>query len=73
MHRVVPGMHIRHPMVCMGDRSHCSAGKSGHHLAVTDAARKTIEQDNCVQYPGNGRAMGSEDVHGDQFNISGRN
>ncbi|WP_346394328.1 hypothetical protein [Pseudomonas syringae] len=51
-------------MASMGNRSHCSAGKSGHHLAVTDAARKTIEQDNCVQYPGNGRAMGSEEVHG---------
>nr|WP_236112589.1 hypothetical protein [Pseudomonas asturiensis] len=51
-------------MADRGRRGHRLTGKSGHHLTMADTARKAIEQDNCVQYPGNGRAMGSEGIHG---------
>lgn len=60
----MPTMHIRHAVGSRGGWACCITGNSRHHPAVADTARKTIEQDNCIEYPGNGRAVGSEKIHG---------
>lgn len=51
-------------MSCVRTRCLTLAIEGTHHLAMTDTARETIEQDDCVQYPGNGQAVGSGKGHG---------
>jgi hypothetical protein len=47
------------------------ASKSVHDWNVPQTARETIEQDDCEQYPDNGRAIGSERIHGGDSTICG--
>nr|WP_282374952.1 hypothetical protein [Pseudomonas sp. PS01302] len=63
VHLVMSPMHLGHVMPGVRSRGLTFAVECSHHLAMTDTAREAIEQDNCEQYPGNGRAEGSEDGH----------
>ena len=64
LHRV-PAHHRSGAMVLvLGLWRRSGRGEPAHHLPVTNRARQPVEQDEGVQHPGNGRATGSEEIHG---------